>query len=102
MMLIVATVAAPFYWFQLSKFLLPIAKHMRFYTTQIADLANGKVALCGNRRQHNRHRFARTFTHGLSQTARTSGLRMATSTMPFSFWLAWKVTTRRAVMGISS
>jgi hypothetical protein len=22
--------------------------------------------------------------------------------MPFSFWLAWKVTTRRAVMGISS
>ena len=49
--LIIAAVAAALHRLQLWEFLLPIAQHMRLDPAQIADFANGEVALAGNRRQ---------------------------------------------------
>ena len=48
--LIIAAVAAALDRFQLRKFLLPIAQHVRFDAAQIADLTDGEVPLAGNRR----------------------------------------------------
>src|ERR1043166_1419823 len=44
-MLIIAPVAAPFHRFELSELLLPVAQHVRLDAAQLADLADGEVAL---------------------------------------------------------
>jgi hypothetical protein len=49
--LVVASVAAALDRLQLRKFLLPIAKHVRFDAAQVADLTNGEVALARYGRQ---------------------------------------------------
>ena len=48
MVLVVTAVAAPFHRAQLRKLLLPIAKHMRLDTAQIADFTDREVALGGD------------------------------------------------------
>jgi len=48
--LVIAAVAAPFDGLELREFLLPVAQHMRFHATQIADFADGEVALSRDRR----------------------------------------------------
>src|ERR1700751_5591146 len=48
--LIVAAVAAALDRLELREFLLPIAEHVRLDRTQVADLADGEVALGGDRR----------------------------------------------------
>ena len=49
MVLIVAAVAAALDRFELGKFLLPIAQHMRLDPAQFADFTNGEIALGWNR-----------------------------------------------------
>ena len=49
-MLVIAAVAATLDRLQLREFLLPIAQHMRLDATQLADFADGEVALCRYRR----------------------------------------------------
>jgi hypothetical protein len=49
--LVVAAVAPAFNRLELRKFLLPIPKDMRLDPAQIADFADGEVALSGNRGQ---------------------------------------------------
>ena len=49
--LIVTTVTTAFHGLELGKFLLPIAQHVRFYVTQVADFTNGEIAFSWNRRQ---------------------------------------------------
>ena len=51
MVLIIAAVSATFHRAQLCKLLLPISEHMRFYTAQFADFANGEVAFCRDGRK---------------------------------------------------
>jgi len=48
--LIVAAIAATFHRLQLREFLLPVAQDVRLDAAQIADLANGEVALPRDRR----------------------------------------------------
>ena len=71
MVLIIATVAAPFHWAQLRELLLPITEHVRFDAAQIADLTNGEVALRGNGRkgflQLNQYAKGKTFKSTLSR-----------------------------------
>jgi len=43
--LIIASVAAPLDRFELGKLLLPVAQDMGFHLAQLADLADGEVAL---------------------------------------------------------
>src|SRR3989442_6388217 len=100
--LIITAVAAPLHRFQLREFLFPVTQHVRLDAAQFAHFANGEIALRGNRRQGAGVRFMHAVVHASAQAARASGLLLASSTMPFNFWLAWKVTTRRAVIGISS
>src|SRR5690606_3236739 len=47
--LVIAAVAAPLHWLELREFLFPIAQHVRLDLAQVADFANGEVALGGNR-----------------------------------------------------
>jgi len=49
--LIIAPVAAPLDRLQLREFLLPVAKHVRLDTAQVADFADREVALPWDRRQ---------------------------------------------------
>jgi len=49
--LIVAAIAATLHGLELREFLLPIAKHVRLHTAQIAHLSDGEVAFAGNGRQ---------------------------------------------------
>src|SRR5579871_1332413 len=49
--LVIAPVAAPFNGLQLWEFLLPVAQHMRFHSAEVAYLADGEIALAGDRRQ---------------------------------------------------
>ena len=49
--LIVAAISAALDGFELWKFLLPVAQHMRFHAAQIAHFADGEVALPRDRRQ---------------------------------------------------
>src|SRR6516162_1644902 len=44
-MLVVAAVAAALDRFELREFLLPVTEHVRFDRTEVADLADGEVAL---------------------------------------------------------
>jgi hypothetical protein len=90
MVLVVATVAATLDRPQLGEFLLPVAQHMRLDPTQFADFTDREVAL---------GRYLREFGLRLLLAAAMIGLFHHAA---FSFWLAWKVTTRRAVIGISS
>ena len=46
--LIIATIATPFYGFKLRKFLLPVAKHVRLYATQLRHFANSEIPLSRN------------------------------------------------------
>src|SRR5690606_29196455 len=87
--LVVAAVASPLHRLELGEFLLPVAQHVRLDPTQLADLADREVALGGDRRQDRL---------GVGPGAQSS----MPSICAFSFWLAWKVTTRRAEIGISS
>ena len=48
MVLVIATVTAPFHWTQLLELLLPITEHVRFNTAQITNLTNGEVAFRRN------------------------------------------------------
>ena len=49
--LIIAAVAAPLDGFELREFLLPVAQNVRLDAAQVADLADGEVALSRDRRQ---------------------------------------------------
>src|SRR5690348_7284450 len=49
--LVVAAVAAALHRLQLRELLLPVAQHVRLDAAQLAHLADGEVALAGNRRQ---------------------------------------------------
>ena len=51
MVLVVAAVAATFHWTQLRELLLPITEHVRFDTAQVANFANGEIALCRDGRK---------------------------------------------------
>src|SRR5437762_4353900 len=50
-MLVVAPVAAALYRLELRELLLPVAEHVRLDRAQLADFANGEVALGGDRRE---------------------------------------------------
>src|SRR5690606_33659972 len=50
MTLVVASVAATLDRLEIRELLLPVAKHMRLYTTKLADFANREIALCRYRR----------------------------------------------------
>src|SRR5690606_24281892 len=103
MMLIVTPVTAPLDRFELRKLLLPVTQHMRLHAAQLADFPNREVALGRYRGQDGQHGFTGTVIHVRQTQARlTNGAVPPFSTMLFSFWLAWKVTTRRAVMGMAS
>src|SRR5690606_27901044 len=52
-MLVVAPVAAPLDRLELGEFLLPIAQDVRLHAAQFADLTDGEVPLCRDRRQVN-------------------------------------------------
>ena len=49
--LIVAPVSTAFEWFELRKFLLPIAKHVWLHAAQLAHFANREISLGWNDRQ---------------------------------------------------
>ena len=51
MVLVIAPIATPFDGFELRKFLLPIAQHMRFDAAQVAHLTDGEVAFRRDFRQ---------------------------------------------------
>src|SRR5450830_205428 len=75
MVLIIAPVATPLDWFELGKFLLPVAQHMRLDATKFADFTDGEVAFGGNRRQNYHRRLVDAFVHGLTviQRGRAAG-----------------------------
>src|SRR5215831_5991560 len=50
-MLVVASIAATLDGFELRELLFPIAQHVRFHRTKIADLADREVPLGGDRRK---------------------------------------------------
>src|SRR5690606_35419730 len=105
-MLVIAPVAAPLHRTQLREFLFPVAQHVRLDPAQLADLADREIALGRNRRQR-RLRFglvlhARPCWMGSVDASWGSRQWPASSICVLSFWLAWKVTTRRAEIGISS
>jgi hypothetical protein len=49
--LVVAAIAAALDGLELRELLLPVAQHVRLDAAQVADLADGEVALAGDRRQ---------------------------------------------------
>src|SRR5579863_3539967 len=49
--LVIAAVAAAFHGFELGELLLPVAQHVRLHAAQVADLADGEVALPRDRGQ---------------------------------------------------
>src|SRR5690606_27107370 len=102
MVLVIAAVAPALDRLQLGELLLPVAQHVRLHAAQFAHLANREITLGGNRRQCREPGLAGAIVHLAPQAGRTLDLVVANSTMLLSFWLAWKVTTRRAVIGISS
>ena len=58
--LVVAAVAAALHRLELRELLLPIAQHVRLDAAQLADFADGEVALAGDRRQLRRYSLAPT------------------------------------------
>ena len=48
--LIIPAIAAPFDGLELRELLLPVAQHVRFHATEIADFADGEVPLSRDRR----------------------------------------------------
>src|SRR6185295_10960590 len=60
-MLVVAAVAAPLHRLQLRELLLPIAKDVRLHPAEVADFADGEVALGGDRRKLS---FPAAWLHG--------------------------------------
>ena len=49
--LIIPAISATLHGVELRKLLLPIAQHVWFYPTQLADFANGEVAFAWDRRE---------------------------------------------------
>jgi hypothetical protein len=83
--LIVAPVAAALDGLQLRELLLPVAQHVRLDAAQLADFADGEVALPG--------------IGGSSLLLLGSSIRLDAG---LQFLAGTEVTTRRALMGISS
>ena len=50
-MLVVTPISTALHRLELGKFLFPVAQHMGFDATQLTDLTDREVALCGNWRQ---------------------------------------------------
>src|SRR5690606_31887473 len=108
----VAPVAAALHRPQLGELLLPVAQHVRLHAAEIAHLADGEVALGGNGRQddarlplvagsgHPRDSSGCSVARWADGSSRAA--RRGASIWAFSFCEAWKVTTRRAEIGISS
>jgi len=48
--LIVAAVAAPLDWFELRKFLFPVAQHVGLHSAQVADFTDREIPLARDRR----------------------------------------------------
>src|SRR6202162_2004354 len=49
--LVVAAIATPLHRFELRKFLLPVAQHVRLHAAELTDLADGEIPLSRYRRQ---------------------------------------------------
>ena len=49
--LVVTAIAAAFNRAELGELLFPVSQHVRLHVTQLADFANGEVALAGDWRQ---------------------------------------------------